>query len=93
MDEVEEAMLALEDAADQPMGWLIDPHSVDYFVHITGMQRDARMTAWLNYHHRLEAQRARVPTHDQLHYRILRRYAELRDAPNPAYHGRKKRTP
>lgn len=100
MDDVEEAMIALEDIAGEPhpSGWIVDPSDELYFV----LKLDPtpgkvlQGPSWASYENRLTVPRG--PTKigspgELLHFKFLRRYAELRDAPNPADRGRKKRTP
>lgn len=86
MDEAEEAMLALEDAADKPTGWIIDPNDKHFFVFdpTEGTDMGASWT-WASYANRMTITRYQPPQSwfdRELHpsYRFIRRRHELQNA-------------
>lgn len=79
MDEVEEAMLALEDAAGKLSGWVVsgDP---EFFIWTDGQ-------GWIPWKRRMEAPRRSLDNYfSELGETVLRRTAELRDYPRPMSH-------
>lgn len=77
--EAEDAMLALEDAADAPTGWIIDESDAKFFIL-------ARGHFWVAWKHRMEVPRRLLEgLFVTTGRRVIRRESELRSIPEPAY--------